>query len=230
MKNNDFSEKRNDFLRKAEELLRQNNMSEALNCAEEWLLNFPADADALAVCCEALIGMDRLEEMRKLLNEVTEIISGFNLINERAGDACREKGFHHEAAACYEKFISLRPEVERAREIIGKMAFLEQEDSPSARIDFTDDKNASERNFFTVTMAQLYIEQGHFHDAQIILEEIIKKESDNSQALAALEDLKVKMTSQPIVSKGSSKNDNLINILSSWLKNIERLKVNAAAK
>ena len=79
-------------------------------------------------------------------------------------------------------------------------------------------------------MAQLYIEQGHFYDAQIILEEIIKKESDNSQALAALEDLKVKMISQPIVSKGSSKNEILINILSSWLKNIERLKVNAAAK
>jgi tetratricopeptide (TPR) repeat protein len=230
MKNNNFSEIRNNFLRKAEELLRQNNLSEALNCAEEWLFNFPADADALAVCCDALIGMDRLEEMRKLLNEVAEIISGFNLINERAGDACREKGFHREAAACYEKFISLRPDAERSREIIGKMAFLEQEDSSSARIDFTDDKNASENNFFTVTMALLYIEQGHFNDAQIILEEIIKKEPDNRQALAALEDLKVKMISQSIVSKGFSKNDNLINVLSSWLKNIERLKVNAAAK
>ena len=228
MKNNNFSEKRNDFLSKTEELLRQNNLSEALNYAEEWLLNFPADADALAVCCEVLIGIGRLEEMRELLNKVAEIISGLNLINERAGDACRENGFHREAAACYEKFISLRPETERSREIIGKMAFLEQEDSPSARIDFTDDKNASERNFFTVTMAQLYIEQGHFHDAEIVLEEIIKRDPCNAQALTALNDLKVKMTSQTIVSKGSSKNDNLINILSSWLKNIERLKINAA--
>ena len=131
MKNNNFDESRSNFLRESEQLLRQNNLVEALDLAVERLSNFPADADALAVGCEALIGMGRINELRELLNQVAGFISGLNLIYERAGDACRENGFHQEAAACYEKFISLRPDAERAGEIIGKMAFLEQEDSRS---------------------------------------------------------------------------------------------------
>jgi tetratricopeptide (TPR) repeat protein len=234
MKNTNFDESRNNFLREAEELLRLSNLSEALNLAEERLRKFPADADALGVCCEALIGMGRIDDLRELLNEVAGIIAGLNLIYERAGDACRENGYHHEAAVCYEKFISLRPEAEKAGEIIGKMAFLEQEDSPGppAQVDFTDNVNASKQNFFTVTMAQLYIEQGHLQDAEIILEEIINKEPHNTQALAMLDELRGSQLSQS-ESEGeakSFKSDNLIAILSSWLKNIERLKINAAEK
>ena len=79
-------------------------------------------------------------------------------------------------------------------------------------------------------MAQLYIEQGHVQDAEIILEEIIKKEPDNGQALTMLDEIRASRISQPEDEKESFKRANLINILSSWLKNIERLKLNAAAK
>jgi tetratricopeptide (TPR) repeat protein len=230
MENNNFAENRNYFMREANTLLQSNNLSEALNLAAERLRNYPADADALGVYCEALIGMSRLEEMRELLHEVSEIISGLNLIYERVGDACKENGFHREAANCYEKFISLRPDAERAREIIGKMTFLEQEDSPYAKINFTDNKNVSEQKFATVTMAQLYIEQGHIHDAEIILEDIIKKEPHHTQALAMLDELRGPEVSQSAGESQSFKNDNLIKTLSSWLKNIERLKINAAEK
>jgi tetratricopeptide (TPR) repeat protein len=230
MKINSFEKERADFLCKAEELSQQNNLVEALNLASERLRNFPADADAIGICCEALIGMGRIEEARELLNKIEEIISGLNLIYESAGDACRENGFHHEAAACYEKFISLRPEAERAREVIGKMTLLDQEDSFPAQKDFADNENTPERDFFTVTMAELYIKQGHLQDAEIILEEIIKKEPHNTQALAMLEGLQASPVSQSEEKVKLLKTDNLIKVLSSWLKNIERLKINAAEK
>lgn len=230
MENNNFAENRNYFMRDANTLLQSNNLNEALNLAAKRLRNYPADADALGVYCEALVGTGRLKEMRELLHEVAQIISGLNLIHERAGDACKENGFHREAANCYEKFISLRPEAERARDIIGKMAFLEQEDSPSAKIDFTDNRNVSEQKIATVTMAQLYIEQGHLQDAETILEDIIKKDPYNTQALAMLDQLRGSWFSQSAGATPSLKNDNLIKTLSSWLKNIERLKINAAEK
>jgi tetratricopeptide (TPR) repeat protein len=229
MENKDFGENRNYFMREANALLQSNNLNDALNLAAKRLRIYPADADALGVYCEALIGMGRLEEMRELLHEVAEIISGLNIIYERAGDACKENGFHRDAANCYEKFISLRPEAEKARDIIGKMALLEQEDSPSAKIDYTDNKNLSEQKIATVTMAQLYIEQGHLQDAEIILEDIIEKEPNNTQALAMLDELRGS-SPQSAGETQSLKNDNLIKTLSSWLKNIERLKINAAEK
>jgi tetratricopeptide (TPR) repeat protein len=230
MKNNNFEEIRNNFLRDAENLLRQNNLPDVLSLAGERLQNYPADADALGIYCEALIGLGRLEEMRQLLDAIMEIISSLNIVCERAGDACREHGFFREAADCYEKFVSLRPETERSREIIEKMSFLEDEDSPQAIIDFSYTENASEQKIFTITMAQLYMEQGHLQDAEIILEEIIKKEPHNTQALAILDDLRKAWVTQLVGKVQSLKKDNLIETLSSWLKNIERLKIDVAEK
>ena len=227
MANNNFNEDRNAFLQKAEALLRENNMSAILNLAGQRLQNHPADADALGIYCEALIGTGRIEEMRQWLIRVEEIISGLNLVHERVGDVCRENGFHQEAAACYEKFISLRPDAEKAAEIIGKMALLEQEDKPA--VSATDKEESPEREFFTVTLAQLYIDQGHHQDAEVILEEIIKKDPYNEQALTMLDELRSAMRAPSLTeNKMSSHNDKLIRILSGWLKNIERLKMNAA--
>jgi len=229
MENNNFDENRIYFMREASVLLQNNNLTEAINLAAERLRNYPADVDAIGVYCEALIGLGRLEEMRSLLNKVAEIISGFNIIYERAGDACREYGFNHEAAACYEKFLSLRPEAERSRDIISKMAFLEQEDKPPAEIDLID-HNAPEQDFYTLTMAKLYIKQGHLQDAEKVLETIIKNEPYNTQALAMLENLRESHIVQSPNESQSFKNDHVIQILSSWLKNIERLKFDAAEK
>jgi len=230
MKKYSFEEIRNNFLREAENLIRQNNLPEVLSLAGGRLQNYPADADALGIYCEALIGMGRLEEMRRLLDAVMDIISGINSVCERAGDACRENGFYHEAAACYEKFISLRPEAERSREIIEKMAYMKDEDSPQAVIDFSYTESASDQKIFTVTMAQLYIEQGHFQDAGIILDEILKKEPHNMQALAMLDGLKELRAKQLSGVTQSLKKEHIIKTLSIWLKNIERLKINAAQK
>lgn len=229
MENDNFNEDRNTFLQKADALLRKNNMPAVLSLASQRLQNYPADADALGIYCEALIGVGRIEEMRQWLIRVANIITGLNLVHERAGDACRENGFHQEAAACYEKFISLRPEAEKAAEIIGKMALLEQEDKPL--VSAGDKGKSPEGEFFTVTLAQLYIDQGHHQDAEVILEEIIKKEPHNEQALAMLVELRNAMRAPSLTeNKNGNPNDKLIRIFSTWLKNIERLKMNAASR
>ncbi|HNY51255.1 MAG TPA: tetratricopeptide repeat protein [Smithella sp.] len=220
-----------DFLLEAEEHLRRDNLQEALNLATERLRGVPTDAAALGIYCDALIGMGRIEDARKVLQEVPKIIDGLNLVFERAGDACREKGLHREAATCYEKFLSLRPDTERAREIIGKMAFLEQEDIVTAENEVPgNENNSAEKEFFTVTMAQLYIQQGHFEDAEAVLEKIIKKEPNNVEAINMLDKMKFSRLSLSDGVKKISAENNLLNILSCWLKNIERLKSNAAKK
>lgn len=232
MKNNTFEGYHTDFLNEAGELLRQNNLLEALNLAKERLRTFPADADAHMIICNALIGMGRFDEVREALRDVGEIIAGLTLVYESVGDTFREEGFHQDAAVCYEKVISLHPGADKAREVIGKMFLLEQEDNPisAAANDIIHNENIPEQEFFTITLAQLYIKQGHLQDAEIILEEVIKKEPQNAQALSMLDELKASLVSQSSANKIFFEHDNIIKILYSWLGNIERLKINAAGK
>lgn len=231
MENNTLSENRIHFLREANALLQNNRFLEVLNLVAEQLRNYPADADLLGIYGEALIGMGRLKELHTVLNTVEQIISGFNLIYERAGDACREKGFHRDAAYCYEKFIALRPDAEKSRDILEKMTYLEQADQVSDGASFTDDQNIPEQEeFYTVTMAQLYIEQGHYHDAEVILKEIIKKEPRHAQAKAMLDELSSSRGSESVEKDQSLQNSKVIAILYSWLKNIERMKTDGAER
>jgi tetratricopeptide (TPR) repeat protein len=230
MKNNTIEGERADFIDESEELLRQNNLLKALNLATERLKSFPVDADAHIVMCNALIGMGRLDDVQEVLRNLGEIVSGIILVYERVGDTYREKGFHQDAAACYEKVISLHPGAQKAREVIGKMFLLEQEDNPVPQVDVIHNENIPEPEFFTITLAQLYIEQGHLLDAEIILEEVIKKEPQNAQALAMLEKLKTSLDSRSSANGNFPELENLIKTLSSWLENIERLKINAAEK
>lgn len=197
---------------------------ELLLLAQDRLKQYPADAEALGFYCEALIRMRRIGDLRTVLDQVTGFISSLNLVYERAGDACREKGFHQEAAACYERFLALRPDPEKAAEIIGKMAFLEQQDVMS---EIENNHFTPQEDFFTLTMAQLYIDQGHLQDAEVILEEILVREPHNEQASNLLRRLKSSSSDQK---ENVSKVDHLIQTLSSWLENIERLKINAAGK
>jgi tetratricopeptide (TPR) repeat protein len=230
MGNNTFEEDRFNFLNKAEKLLEQNKLQEAFNLAGERLRSFPADADAHVVAASALLGMRRLDEAHDVLREVGEIISGLALVYDRLGDIYRKKGFHQDAAVCYEKFISLHPGAEDARKVIEKMVLLEQEDQPVTEVNLIYGENIPDPELFTVTLAELYIKQGHLQVAAEILKEIISKEPQNSQAVAKLDSLKAAL--DPKSSPGAKfvENDHLIKTLNAWLKNIDRLKMHVAEK
>lgn len=230
MKNNTFEEDGTNFLGKAKILLQQNKLQEAFNLAEERLRSLPADADAHVVAGNALLGMGRVDEARDVLRKVEEIISGLSLVFERMGDIYRKKGFHQDAAVCYEKFISLHPNAEDARKVIEKMILLEQEDQPVPEVGMIYDENIPDPELFTVTLAELYIKQGHLQVAAEILKEIIWREPQNSQAVAKLDSLKAALDPKSSAREKFIKSNNLIKTLTSWLKNIDRLKMHVAEK
>jgi tetratricopeptide (TPR) repeat protein len=221
---------RSNFLYEAEKLLEQNKLPEAFNLAGERLRSFPADADAYVVAASALLGMGRVDEAHDVLQEVGEIISGLAFVYDRLGDIYRKKGFHQDAAVCYEKFISLHPGVEDARKVIEKMILLEQEDQPVTEVSMIYDENIPDPGLFTVTLAELYIKQGHLQVAAEILKEIIWREPQNSQAVAKLDSLMAELATKSSVNAKFVESNKLIKTLSFWLKNIDRLKMHAAEK
>ena len=203
---------------------------EAFNLAGERVRSFPADADAYVVAGRALLGMGRVDEARDVLREVGAIISKLALVYERMGDIYRKKGFHQDAAVCYEKFISLHPSAEDAKKVIEKMILLEQEDQPVTEGDMIYDENIPDSELFTVTLAELYIKQGHLQVAAEILQKIIWREPQNSQAVAKLDSLMAELAPKSSASAKFVESNDLIKTLSSWLKNIDRLKMHAAEK
>ena len=230
MKNNTLDKDRFNFLNEAEKMLEQNKLREAFNLAGERLRSFPADADAHVVAASALLGMGRVDEARDVLQEVGEIISGLAFVYDRLGDIYRKKGFHQDAAVCYEKFISLHPGPEDARKVIEKMILLEQEDQPVTEVGMIYNENIPNQELFTVTLAELYIKQGHLQVAEEILKKIISREPQNSQAVAKLDSLKAALDRKSSPGVKFVETDNLINTLTSWLNNIDRLKMNVAEK
>jgi tetratricopeptide (TPR) repeat protein len=230
MENNTWDKDHSNFLYAAEKLLEQNKLQEVLNLAGERLRSFPADADAHVVAANALLGMGRVDEAHDVLQEVGEIISRLAFVYDRVGDIYRKKGFHQDAAVCYEKFISLHPGAEDARKVIEKMILLEQEDQPVTEVGMIFDENIPAPELFTVTLAELYLKQGHLQAATEILKEIISRDPQNSLAAAKLDSIKT------ILDPGSSPDDkyvetaNVIKTLTAWLKNIDRLKMHAAEK
>jgi tetratricopeptide (TPR) repeat protein len=228
MKKNTSEKNHRNFLNEAETLLEQNKFPDALTLAQERLRLMPADADAYVIAASALIGMGRSDEARDVLKDVGMIISEFSFFYDRVGDAYRKSGFHQDAAFCYEKFLSLHPGAEDARMVIEKMTLLDQEDHPVNEIDVIDE-NIPESELFTVTLADLYIRQGHFPEARKILEEIINKEPQNVQAAKKLDMLRKALDPASTVGEKFD-SDKLIKVLSSWLQNIDRLKMHATGE
>ena len=83
------------------------------------------------------------------------------------------------------------------------------------------------RNFYTITLADLYIKQGHLKMAADILEEIIKKEPSNVQAREKFDTINLVLAQQPSSPDTVDSINKVINILSCWLDNIGRLKTHA---
>ena len=229
MENNNFEEKRLKFLSEAEIFLQEGKLPEALSLAEARLKNFPLDVDARIIAVKALIGMGRVEETRNILHEVEEIISGLSLIYIRMGDIYGKKSFYRDAAVCYEKFISLNPNSDKAKEVVEKISLLEQEEPLITEIDETADHETIPRpDFHTVTLADLYIKQGHFKMAAEILEKILQYDPDNNLVRTKLDTVKTAIALKSSARGDVVQSDHLAETLTRWLENIDRLKKNAA--
>jgi predicted Zn-dependent protease len=126
--------------------------------------------------------------------------------------------------------MSLNPISEQAAEIAEKLALLDKQESDALDIDDSGIENIPKPEFFTITLAELYIKQGHLQMAREVLGEIIKKEPGNINAAARLDSVKAAMSKVETVSDEHDGSDNLVQTLSCWLENIDGLSAHATGK
>jgi len=217
-------QRRETFLTDAEDLFRNRLYAEAAEAAESRLRDHPADLDAKVVLCRALIGMERLQEAVRCLGEIEEAILGFSRVYASLGDLCRRKGLRDEAVAYYRKFVAIHPHSSITEEVNGCLDELLKETSPAKTVGGEDAEAPLASDFQTVTMADLYVRQGHLDEALDLLEKILQKDQEDPQAARLIAEVREKMAARRMEATRKERDPRLIEELQRWLNNIERMR------
>jgi len=228
MENNQFEEDRLIFVRQMESFFRQKMFPEALSLSEERLARFPLDVDAGVFVNRVLIELGKIEESRNVLRILEKEIAKLSFVYLRAAECYEEQGLTPDAVLCYQKFVSLNPLSADVGAIAEKISLLQKEQSPTGAVDESDEgEDELKPEFYTVTLADLYIKQGHLQMAADVLAEIIRKDPVNVQARVKLDTVKAVIARKSSPGDTIPVTDNLIKTLSGWLDNISRLKNHA---
>jgi len=217
MEKNELAPDKNIFVDRMNDLLSRGEFSEALKSAENRRLELPYDTDAYLFIHKALVKMERVDEARDVLCQLEKSISFLSLVFLQAAETYSEQDLNDDASSCYQKFLSLNPHYKHSAEIAGRIDWLKRSTQNVLGADDSENKELPNPELFTVTLADIYIKQGHKKMAFDILAEIISRDPTNIQARKKLDELSAAM-------KKKSANANIIATLSSWLKNIDRLK------
>ena len=217
------------FIAQAESFLDQGLQKEAQDYALNWLERFPDDAEARVILCQAWTRMGKLDKVKKLLEEVDEAIFGMSVIYSKMGDICQRSGLNQEAITFYRKFLDLNPNSRISKAVADKLHAL----APSSERVLPQEEELPRQSLpvmRTVTMAELYIKQGHADLAAEILAEIIKKESTNERALALLRELRggTGQRSEDARPEKGARAEAVLKELNRWLRNIDRIRAYAA--
>ena len=216
-------QERESFLTQTEGCLERNELQTVLKLAEVRLKRTPGDLDARIAICRVWLLQGRLDEAREMLNEMEDILTSLSQIYACMGDICRKKGMQDSAETFYRKFTSLIPGVPLSKEVAEKLNGIEE-------LQATDVEGGPEEvaeipaGFQTVTLAELYIRQGHLLQAEELLDKIIGQDPQDEKAAGLLQKVRQRLLS------GASARQYAVVIaeLSRWLDNIGRLRDHAA--
>lgn len=222
MGDNDLQE-RTAFLEEMETFLKQGDDETALALAELRLKRMPGDMDARIAICRVRIQQGRLEEAKDMLQEIERTLAGLSQVYASMGDVCLKEGMQEPAQAFYRKFISLNPDSPLSRDISEKLEAIETLQGTDAEGEEVGVVRVPS-DFQTVTLAELYIRQGHLRPAAEVLEAIIRKDPEQEKAAAMLREVWEMIFRE----ESGQRYAGVIVELSRWLDNIGRLRGHAA--
>ena len=200
---------RQSFLEEAETFLEKGDYQAALDLAGLRLERIPGDPDARIVICRVHILQGRLDKAGEMLNEMEELLASLSRIYRNMGDIFIEKGMPESAKTYYRKFVSLNPDTPEAQEIAKRFRGVSEprETDDGARAGEEETTRVPE-DFQTVTLAELYIRQGHLQMAKEVL------------AANRLREVGETLSAEGSAAKAAP----VIAELSRWLDNVGRLR------
>ena len=211
------------FLLQAETYLDQKDDETALSLAQARLKRTPGDLDARIVICRVWLQQGRIDEARDMLHEMDEIIASLSQIYVCMGDICMKRGMEDSAETFYRKSMVLNPGAPRVRDILERLKGIEELHETNTEGETEGDAGIPP-DFQTVTLAELYIRQGHLRPAEEVLEKIVGQDPQNGKAAGLLQEVRDRILGKAPVQRHTG----VIAELSRWLDNIGRVRGHAA--
>lgn len=211
------------FLAETEECLGRNELQAALKLAQERLEKRPGDLEARIVICRVQLLQGSLDEAREMLTETEQIIERLAEVYAAIGESCLKRGMREAAEGYYEKFRRLHPGAPPVPNISN---WFGEDQVPHETEGEGETEGAAPvpPDFQTVTLAELYIRQGHFQLAEELLEKILVGDPQNGKADALLTEVREKLRG----TVSAPPDTGVVAELSQWLDNIGRLRGHAA--
>ncbi len=210
---------RNEFLLQAESYLERGQWRDAMALARERIGLHPGDADARLIFGIALRNTGREKEALVVLEELQEDLRRWARALEYLGDLYRGKGEIEKARTCYQAYAGLGTDPAAAERLLGKMESLDEpgrESRGDAPADLSGD-------FKTLTVAELYLRQGHIEQAAVLLEEIVRTQPQSERARELLQQARTRLERErpgrPARPPGAVAQE-----LDRWLRNVSRLR------
>ncbi len=222
MDENDRQERKS-FLSQMEAYLGRNEMQAVLNLAQARLQRTPGDLDARIMICRVWLLQGRLDEARDMLSEMEEILASFSHVYACMGDICIKRGMREAAEDYYGKFRVLNPGALPARDMPERLKGIEELHESDEEGE-TEGEAGIPSDFQTVTLAELYIRQGHLRPAEEVLEKIVGQAPQNEKAAGLRREVRDRILREASVQRYAA----VIAELSRWLDNIGRLRGHAA--
>jgi tetratricopeptide (TPR) repeat protein len=214
---------RQSFLEEAKRLLEKGDERAALDLAGLRLEGLPGDPDARLVICRVRVLQGRLEEAGEMLHEMEDLLATLSRIYRELGDRFLEKGMPESAQTSYRKSLSLNPDTPDAAETAERLDGLSEPRGIDEGTGAEEETLRVPDDFQTVTLAELYIRQGHLQMAKKVLEAILRKDPLEKRAAERLREI------EALSGEGAAaKEDPVIAELYRWLDNIGRLRNHAA--
>jgi len=208
--------------------LNENRYDEAVKMAEARLAQVPGDVEAMIILCQGLLRLGKLDRLRELLKEVDDSIGRLSQVYQQLGILCGKSGLNAESLNFFHKYNALIAALspERNWRLPEATAVVEAEEDNDI-----EEKEEISPEFYTITLADLYTQQGHYAMAKEVLEVILAKEPGNAQVSRKLSELAKLMTGDDglLVSTatdvaGADMNSATLAELERWLARVSRLR------
>ena len=149
--------------------------------AEARFKRFPGDMDAYLTVASCGAEMDKPVEAGEIVEQWHDIVREQSRVYKILGDAYNRKGMVKEAIESYMKFAALNPD--SSAHISRKIASLQNITIEEEDGDGDGDETADmPSDFYTITLAKLYVKQGHLKMAGDVLGKILEKDPENVEA------------------------------------------------
>lgn len=207
------------FFENLEDLMVSRRFEEVLNITDERLRDFPEELETLIFKCRALMALGRWDEAEEMYDIVQKHFPGLAKLYLDRSQWLLKMGRKGEALDCLQRSLALLPSQYISEEWLNLTHDMLEEREGKAVETRVDSLPGDD--FYTITMAELYLSQGMVTLAKEILCVLAKREPDNERVLHLLQQLG---GGAEIPAAEEEKRLSVIKELERWLNNLERLR------